>query len=73
MSNRHEETLIAAQALLDVGPSAMADALGTNRNTYKAWLYNVNPTPGIAYVAVAGLLKVRELEAELEARRRDND
>ncbi len=44
--------LEAAQKQLDVGPVQMARLLRTPFNTYKAWLYERNPLPGVATVAI---------------------
>jgi len=44
--------LESAQQTLEVGPVEMARLLDTNWNTYKSWLYERNPLPGIAKVAI---------------------
>lgn len=75
MTNRHGKNFAAAlnrafvekqkiylqeaQGVLDCGPTEMARALGTNYNTYKAWLYGVNPLPGVARVAIDCLIRNR--------------
>ena len=51
--------LEGAQAAYELGPKGMADMLGVNFNTYKAWLYGVNPMPAIATVAIDCLLSRR--------------
>ena len=47
--------LEAAQKRLEVGPTDMARLLDTPFNTYKAWLYERNPLPGAARIAVNSL------------------
>jgi hypothetical protein len=49
--------LTESQQLLGLGPTAMAEALDTNWNTYKAWLYGINPMPGAAAVAIRLMLE----------------
>ena len=48
--------LEAAQNKLKVGPVEMARLLDTPWPTYKAWLYERNKMPGIAYVAINYLM-----------------
>lgn len=48
-----------AQEKMDVGPKEMAHILDTNFNTYKAWLYENNPLPGVVRVAIDCLLSKR--------------
>ena len=47
------------QELFDRGPAEMARMLGTNYNTYKAWLYGVNAMPGVVRVAIDCLIRNR--------------
>jgi len=46
-----------AQQTLEVGPVQMARLLDTNWNTYKSWLYEVNPMPPVARVAIDLIIK----------------
>ena len=46
-----------AQRKLNLGPVELARALDTNWNTYKAWLYERNPLPGAAKVAIELLIE----------------
>jgi len=48
--------LESAQRELKVGPADMARLLDTNFNTYKAWLYEQNPLPGVARTAIDCML-----------------
>lgn len=49
-----------AQEFFGRGPTEMAQMLGTNFNTYKAWLYGENPMPGIARVAIDCKMRLKE-------------
>ena len=49
--------LESSQHQLKVGPVAMARLLDTNWNTYKSWLYEINPLPPVARVAIDLLIK----------------
>ena len=51
------EYLERAQRKLNLGPVELARALDTNWNTYKAWLYERNPLPGVAKVAINLLIE----------------
>jgi hypothetical protein len=46
-----------AQKKLNVGPVEMARLLDTPWNTYKAWLYEQNPMPPVAKVAIDLFIK----------------
>jgi len=46
-----------AQKRLGVGPVQMARLLNTKWDTYKAWLYEVNPLPPVARIAIDLLIK----------------
>jgi len=37
----------------------MARLLDTKWGTYKSWLYEVNPLPGVARVAIDSLIKIK--------------
>ena len=60
--NQHQQFLHDAQEQLGIGPTEMARRLETNWNTYKAWLYGNNPMPGVAKIAVKGLLSAQVLD-----------
>ena len=49
-----------AQTKLGVGPTQMARLLDTPWDTYKAWLYERNPLPGVAKVAIELLIGKRK-------------
>ncbi len=54
---KQRKYLERAQKKLKVGPVEMAQLLDTNWSTYKAWLYERNPLPGVAKVAIELLLE----------------
>lgn len=48
-----------AQEFFGIGPAEMARKLGTNFNTYKAWLYGKNPMPGVARAAIDCMMRLK--------------
>lgn len=57
---KQRQYLQAAQIKLEVGPVEMARLLDTPWDTYKAWLYERNPLPGVAKMAIE-LLKDKDV------------
>lgn len=59
---KQRQFLEKSQNKLGVGPVEMARLLETNFNTYKAWLYEINPMPGAVKIAIECLIREKDNE-----------
>jgi hypothetical protein len=57
LMEKQKAYLQECQELLELGPTETARLIGTNFNTYKAWLYGKTPMPELANVALDCIIR----------------